>query len=123
MVERSGPMTSARILLHLPDGRRRPVDPGEIYFLETAEGDTLVRLRSRERVRDLRQLGELVGLVEPHGFVRIHRSFAVNARRVREIRPGENGGWEVRMDPPVNRVLPVSRREASDLFAAYGEGS
>jgi len=82
-----------------------------------------VRLRSRERVRDLRQLGELVGLVEPHGFVRIHRSFAVNARRVREIRPGENGGWEVRMDPPVNRVLPVSRREASDLFAAYGEGS
>ena len=53
--------------------------------------------------------------------MRIHRSHAVNLRRVREIRPVEDGGWEVRMDPPVNRVLLVSRREASDLFAAYGE--
>jgi DNA-binding LytR/AlgR family response regulator len=55
-------------------------------------------------------------------LVRIHRSHAVNLRRVREIRPVDGGGWEVRMDPPVNRVLPVSRRQASDLFAAYGEG-
>jgi DNA-binding LytR/AlgR family response regulator len=56
-----------------------------------------------------------------HGFVRIHRSHAVNIRRVREIRPVEGGGWEVLMDPPVNRVLTVSRREASGLFKAFGE--
>ena len=113
-------MLPDRILLHLADGRRVPVDPGEIYLLETAEGDTSVRLRSRRRLRDVRRLGDLVELLAPHGFVRIHRSHAVNLRRVREIRP-VGGGWEVRMDPPVNRVLPVSRREASDLFAAYGD--
>jgi len=42
-------------------------------------------------------------------------------RRVREIRPTGRGGWEVRLDPPVNRVLAVSRRRVSELFAAYGE--
>lgn len=42
--------------------------------------------------------------------------------RVREIRPVPGGGWEVRLDPPVNRVLPVSRRQSLNLFAAYGEG-
>lgn len=114
-------MSSERILLHLPDGRRRPVDPDEIYFLETAEGDTWVRLRSSRRLRDLREIGDLVDVLAPYGFVRVHRSHAVNVRRVRDIRPVAGGGWEVRMDPPVNRVLPVSRREASDLFAAYGE--
>jgi DNA-binding LytR/AlgR family response regulator len=97
-----------------------PVDLDEIFLLETAEGDTEVRLRSRRRLRDVRRLGDLVELLAPHGFVRIHRGHAVNVRRVREIRPVNDGGWEVRMDPPVNRVLPVSRREAADLFAAYG---
>jgi len=64
----------------------------------------------------------LVELLAPHGFVRIHREHAVHLRRVREIRPMDDGGWEVRMDPPVNRVLPVSRREVADLCAAYGDG-
>jgi hypothetical protein len=40
---------------------------------------------------------------------------------VRAIRLVTEGGWEVRLDPPVNRVLPVSRRQRSDLFAAFAE--
>jgi DNA-binding LytR/AlgR family response regulator len=48
--------------------------------------------------------------------VRIHRSFAVNLGRVRELRQrGDGAGWEVRLEPPVNRVLPVSRRELGRL--------
>ncbi len=50
-----------RIMLHLQDGRRIPVDP-------------------------------------------------------QEIRPVPGGGWEVKLDPPVNRVLPVSRRRVSALW-------
>ena len=115
-------MSSERILLRLADGRRLPVDPDEVYFLETADGDTMVRLASKRRIRDVREIREMVEMLARHGFVRIHRSHAVNVRRVREIRPVDGGGWEVRLDPPVNRVLPVSRREAPDLFAAYGEG-
>ena len=91
-----------RILLHLQDGRWIPVDPQEIYLLE-AEG------------------GELFDAFEPFGFAMIHRSWAVNLRRVREIRPAADGGWEVKLDPPVNRVLPVSRRRVSALWECFAE--
>jgi hypothetical protein len=48
-------------------------------------------------------------------------SWAVNLRRVREIRPAAEGGWEVKLDPPVNRVLPVSRRRVSALWECFAE--
>ena len=38
-----------RILLHLQDGRRIPVDPQEIYLLKAEGGETLVRARPGER--------------------------------------------------------------------------
>ena len=37
------------------------------------------------------------------------------------IRPAPDGGWEVKLDPPVNRVLPVSRRRISALWERFGE--
>jgi DNA-binding LytR/AlgR family response regulator len=63
------------------------LDTPEIYFLEGQRG--------------------LTG----QGFVRIHRSYLVNLDRVREIRlrSGDPNDWEVKMDPPVNAVLPVGR--------------
>jgi hypothetical protein len=39
----------------------------------------------------------------------------------REIRPAPDGGWEVKLDPPVNRVLSVSRRRFSALWECFGE--
>lgn len=117
-------MIDDRILLHLPDGSRLPLDPHEIYFVTSDQGDAMVRLRTARRLRDVRTIGELEMRLVPHGFLRIHRETVVNLRRIRSIRPtgGAAGGWEVRLDPPVNRVLPVSRRRTSDLFAAFGEG-
>jgi DNA-binding LytR/AlgR family response regulator len=110
-----------RILLHLQDGRRIPVDPQEIYLLEAEGGETLVPTRHAQPLTDVRQLSELIGAFEPLGFAQIHRSWAVNLRRVREIRPAHEGGWEVKLDPPVNRVLPVSRRRVSALWGRFGE--
>jgi len=110
-----------RILLHLRDGRRVPVDPREIYILEAEGGETLVRTRHAQPLTDVRQLGELLDVFEPFGFAQVHRSWAVNLRRVREIRPAPDSGWEVKLDPPVNRVLPVSRRRISTLWGRFGE--
>jgi len=110
-----------RILLHLQDGRRIPVDPQDIYFLEAEGGETLVRTRHARPLTDVRQLSELIDAFEPLGFAQIHRSWAVNLRRVREIRPASDGGREVKLDPPVNRVLPVSRRRISALWDRFGE--
>ena len=99
-----------RVLLHVRDGLRRVVDIDDVYYLEAAGDATRVRLRSAKVLLDVRRLGDLLPAFEPRGFLRIHREYAVNLRRVREIRRRDRGrDWEVKLEPPVNRVLPVSR--------------
>ncbi|MGB5890537.1 MAG: LytTR family transcriptional regulator DNA-binding domain-containing protein [Thermoanaerobaculia bacterium] len=115
-------MTTAtdRILLNLADGLRRAVDPAEVYYLEAEGGETLVRLRSAKRLVDLREFGEVVPLFEPHSFLRISREAAVNLRRIRDIRLRASGrDWEVKLEPPVNKVLPVSRALLSSVWKAF----
>ena len=67
-----------RVLLKLSEFRRVPVDPSEVYFLEAVGDNTLVRLRSKRRLRDLRRLGTLLKQFAPYGFLRVHRNHAVN---------------------------------------------
>ena len=110
------------VLLHLTDQVRRAVDPAEVFLLEAVGDETDVRLRGAKPLRDVRSIGEVLPAFEAAGLVRIHRSYAVNPQRVHEIRPRRRGsGWEVKLEPPVNRVLDVSRREAADLFSAFSE--
>ena len=79
-----------------------------------------MRIRGARPLRDVRSLGEVLEALGPLGFVRIHRNYAVHSGRVREIGPAASGaGWEVRLEPPVSKVLPVSRRSLTALLAAY----
>jgi DNA-binding LytR/AlgR family response regulator len=115
-------MDLALVLFHLPDRHRRPVDPHDVYSLEAVAHRTLVRLRDSTPLEDVRSLGELHPLFEPHGFRRIHRNHSVNLRRIFEIRPRAEGvDWEVKMEPPVNRVLPVARGKLAGLLGALEE--
>ena len=54
-----------RVLLNLSEIRRVPVDPSEVYFLEAVGEGTLVRLRSKRRLRDSRRLGTLIKQFTP----------------------------------------------------------
>jgi DNA-binding LytR/AlgR family response regulator len=115
--------TPDRILLNLTDGHRRVVDPAEVYYLEAEGGETLVRLRSARRLLDVREFREVVPLFAPHGFLRISREAAVNLRRIRDIRLRPSArDWEVKLEPPVNKVLPVSRSLVQSLWRAFEEG-
>lgn len=106
----------ARFLVQLSPGRWRAVDLDDVYVVEAAGDDCRVRLRRKEALVDVRRLAELEEILEPLGFVRIHRSFLVNPTRVLELRRRDDGrGWEVVMEPPVNRVLPVSETRADSL--------
>jgi two-component system LytT family response regulator len=111
-----------RVALRLARGRLRVCDPADIYHLEADGSTTLVRIRSARRLRDVRPLGDLSALLSPHGFLRVHRSHAVNLRHVREVRPSPSGSeWELRLSPPLNVVLPVSREGAVWVRDAYGD--
>ena len=111
-------LAHGKVLLHLAGRRRRVVDADDIYYLEAQGDETDVRLRAARRLRDVRSLGEIVNEIGPLGFVRVHHNHAINPGRVREIRPARSG-WEVRLEPPVNKVLPVSRRSLTALLEAY----
>jgi len=108
-----------KAVLHLAGRRRRVLDADDIYYLEAQGDETDVRLKGARRLRDVRSLGEVLEELGPLGFVRIHRNHAVNPGRVREIRPEGDSGWEVRLEPPVNKVLPVARRSLAALLRAY----
>ncbi|HVS14001.1 MAG TPA: LytTR family DNA-binding domain-containing protein [Thermoanaerobaculia bacterium] len=102
----------------MPDGSRRPVEPGDVFLLAADGDDTLVRLRGKRPLHDVRPLGAVSARFEPHGFYRIHQRWAVNLRRLRAIRPRAAGDdWEVVLEPPVNRVLPVARARLAGLWA------
>lgn len=98
----------------------RAVDLADIYFVEAAGDDTRIRLRSRNVLEDVRRLAELEEILAPAGFVRIHRSYLVNPVRVLELRRRDGAeGYEVVLEPPVNRVLPVSEERVGELRARF----
>jgi DNA-binding LytR/AlgR family response regulator len=111
-----------KVLVHIGDSVRKPIDPADVYYLEAVGDETLIRTRSARPLRDVRSLGELLPRFAPYGFVRIHRNHAVNLDRIREIRRRKKGpDWELKLEPPVNRVLPISRNMLKKLLGSYGK--
>jgi DNA-binding LytR/AlgR family response regulator len=117
-------MTTHRVPVHISRNEHRVLDPDDVYFLRASGGETEVRLRSRTPLVDLRPIGEVAPLFEPFGFVRIHREFAVNIARIRLLRLQADGrDWELKLDPPVNSVLPIARDRLAGLRVALGESA
>ena len=111
-----------RVLIHVAGGRRIPIEPDEVFLLEAVGDETDVRTRGARRLRDVRSLGEVVERFPAGAIVVVHRGFAVNVDRVSEIRRRANGrDWELKLEPPVNRIVPVARDRVRELWRAYGE--
>ena len=110
-----------RMIVLVAVGRGVVVEPEDVYWLEAEGAATWVRQRSRKRLRDRRSLGKVVEALAGFGFLRVHKNHAVNLRRVQEVRRRAPGGdWEVKLEPLVNRVLPVARGRQRELLAAFG---
>jgi len=111
-----------KIAVRAGPGRVRFLEIGEIYFVEGEGHDTLVRTARRRLLRSTQRLDEWEEALSGGRFVRIHKSYLVNFDRVRELRlrKGDPNDWEVKLDPPVNAVLPVSRTGYRKLRAAFG---
>ena len=117
-------MAPHRILIHISRSEHRVLDPDGVYFLRASGGETEIRLRSRTPLVDVRPIGEVAPLFEPFGFVRIHREHAVNPAHIRLLRLQADGrDWELKLEPPVNRVLPIARDRLKGLRAALGEAA
>lgn len=115
-------MAPHRILIHISRSEHRVLDPDDVYYLRAKGGETEVRLRSRTPLIDVRPIGEVAPLAEPFGFVRIHREHAVNITHVRLLRLQADGrDWELKLEPPVNKVLSIARDRLAGLRTALGK--
>lgn len=108
-------------LVHVSRGRLRVVNVDDIYMLESDGGDTLVHRRAAEPLRDGRRLGDVLDAWADHPLVRIHEGYAVHPIHVLELRRRETGrDWELRLEPPLNTVLPISRSYLDGLWEVFG---
>jgi DNA-binding LytR/AlgR family response regulator len=115
-------MAPRRILVHISRSEHRVLDPDDVYYLQASGGETEIRLRSRTPLIDIRPIGEVAPLFQPHGFVRTHRKHVVNIAHVRLLRLQADGrDWELKLEPPVNKVLPIARDRLGTLRDALGE--
>ena len=117
------PMTRLHdhVLLHLGPGLRKPVAAAEIVLVEAQGEHTRIRLVGDRVFDDVRRLGDLEGLLRGHALLRVHRHTIVNLRHVAEIRRRPEGrDWELRLDPPMDLVVPIARQALSAVWAAYG---
>jgi DNA-binding LytR/AlgR family response regulator len=111
--------TWRRLAVETPDGATLLFDPSQVFYLEVDGHDTLVRTARRRTYRSTRRIADLLARLPSPPFFRCHESFVVNLARVRSL---EAAGRDrrLRLDPPVNRLLPVARGRLAALHRALG---
>jgi DNA-binding LytR/AlgR family response regulator len=95
--------------------RYKLIEWEKIFYIEAEGDDSLVRLAEKTSLRHIEPLGDLEPRLPSPPFFRIHRSYLVNLDRAFEIRERDEGEYELKMDPPVNKVLPISRLRYAKL--------
>jgi PAS domain-containing protein len=98
------------VVLAMPEIRYAEA-AGNIVWLATDQG----RLRAAAHGLD-----HLERDLSGYGFLRVHRRYLVNLRRVREIDQGFKGSLFLITDVRQRESIPVSRRHAPDLRRALG---
>jgi DNA-binding LytR/AlgR family response regulator len=111
--------TWRRLAVETPEGTTLLFEPSQVFYLETEGHDTLVHTARKKPYRSTRRMADLLTRLPGPPFFRCHESFAVNLARVRSI---ETVGRDrrLRLDPPVNRLLPVARGRVASLHRALG---
>jgi DNA-binding LytR/AlgR family response regulator len=91
------------------DGSIDLIEIDAIFYLEAQGEDTLIRTKRKKPYKSLQRLGELANKLPAPAFVRCHREYIVNLNRVRSIIPRKSRDYDLRLDPPVNRRIPIAR--------------
>jgi len=98
-----------RVPVHGSDGKIVFLDLAEVFYLEADGEDTLVRVHGRRPYRSRQRLSAFEAILPPP-FFRCHRTFIVNVDRVRSLeRPAGERDYQLRLEPPVNTLIPLAR--------------
>jgi DNA-binding LytR/AlgR family response regulator len=86
-----------------------------IFYLEAKGHDTLIRTRRKKPYHSVQRLGELAKKLPKPAFVRCHREYVINLNRVRMLTPRKSKDYDLRLDPPVNRRIPIARNRLENI--------
>jgi sigma-54 dependent transcriptional regulator, acetoin dehydrogenase operon transcriptional activator AcoR len=101
-------------VIGLKDDRMVLVSAEEIRYAETDGGKVWLDTdRGRLRVPE-RSFGALEQRLGGQGFVRVHRQYLVNRRRVEEVAPAGDGCIQLLLDVP-GPAIPVARRRTAGV--------
>jgi DNA-binding LytR/AlgR family response regulator len=104
-----------RLPVRKADGSIDLIEIDSIFYLEAKEGDTIIRTKRKKPYRSVQRLHELAKKLPSSPFVQPHREYIVNLNRVRSITPRESRDYDLRLDPPVNKRIPISRKRLATI--------
>ncbi len=117
-------MPSPQMIQRLPvkgtNGAIDLIEIDAIFYLESAEGDTLIRTGRKKPYRSVQRLHDLAKKLPAPVFVQCHREYIVNLNRVRALTPRGSRDYDLRLDPPVNRRIPIARQRLEKVRAILG---
>ncbi len=100
------PITMDRKMIFLP--------LKEIVYIETQNHSCYIHTKSAV-YSDNRALNSLEEILQPHGFMRIQKSFLVNLECVRELYQLQHNTYCVTLDGFETEIIPVSRAQVKKL--------
>ena len=102
------------------DGAIDLIEIDGIFYLEAKGHDTLIRTRRKKPYHSVQRLGELGKKLPAPAFVRCHREYIANLNRVRCLTPRKSKDYDLQLDPPVNRRIPIGRDRLSKIRKIVG---
>lgn len=112
--------TMSKLPVKSANGSIDLIEMDAIFYLEAKEGDTLIRTKRKKTYRSVQRLQELAKNLPAPAFVRCHREYIVNLNRVRALTPRSSRDWDLRLDPPVNRRIPIARERLKKIKKILG---
>jgi DNA-binding LytR/AlgR family response regulator len=102
------------------DGSIELIEIGSIFYLEAKGHDTLIRTRRKKPYRSVQRLAEFARRLPAPAFVRCHREYIINLNRVRMLSPRKSKDYDLRLDPAVNRRIPIARKRLGNIRKILG---
>lgn len=92
----------------------------EIYWLEAAGRQVSVYTPEHKALTVKQSLKEIELRLSPHGFIRVHKGYLVNASKVSKMKAWFSGAFILVMSDEKATEIPLSRRYANDFKRVTG---
>ena len=109
------PAAQKNKLIVKSQGRLFLVDSEDIIFASIEDGVISIVARDLEGQSNFRTVEELQASLDPKAFWRVHRSYLVNVKFIKEVVPWFKSSYQLKMQDRKQTEIPVSRAQTRKL--------